>query len=180
MGSQFKNNFAASSQVETPHRRKSRLLSVAARAVRQPEVPLADGFFIPAKKRLAIARERAKSMLRRFERLKKYHRSAKAAQIIGTSLVSLWRWKKAFAARGLAGLLPATARCGRHSPFENLRFTKEALRELELCFVETSFQPARGVAEIRQMLAIVPAAGCPRGAAQGQRCLHRLPAPWPR
>jgi hypothetical protein len=46
-----------------------------------------------------------------------------------------------FAARGLAGLMPATARCGRHSPFENLRFTKEALRELELFFVEHPFNP---------------------------------------
>lgn len=125
--------------------------------------------FIPAKKRLAIARER-KSMLRRFDRLKKYHHSAKAAQIVGASLVSLWRWKKAFAARGLAGLLPATARCGRHSPFENLRFTKEALRELEMFFVEHPFNPRAAW----QKFAMSPA--CPPLAARFVQRTGKAPA----
>jgi hypothetical protein len=167
MGSQ-KNNLAASSQVEPPHRRKTRLLTVAARAVRQPD-PVGGRLFISAERRKVIAQERRK-MLRRFERLKKYHRSAKAAQIIGVSLTSLWRFKKSFGVRGLAGLLPKTARCGRHSPFENLHFTKEALRELERFFAEQPFNPRA----VWQKFASSPA--CPPLVARAVR-KGSVPAP---
>jgi hypothetical protein len=136
MGS-HKNNFEA--QGPNPHRRKIDPLQTASRAVRQID-PSGGRLFISAKRRMAIARQRRET-IKRHTRLKKYHSSAKSAQIVGASLVSIWRWKKAFAARGLAGLLPKTARCGRKSPFLNLRLTKETLQVLEMCHVEHPFSP---------------------------------------
>ncbi len=126
--------------------------------------------FISAKRRKAIAQER-RTMLRRFERLKKYHCPVKAAQIIGTSLTSIWRWKKSFMARGLAGLMPATAKCGRHSPFENLRFTTDAVRELELLHVSHVNTPRAAW----QKFAKSPS--CPALVARAVRRLGRAPAP---
>jgi hypothetical protein len=168
MGSQ-KNNLAASSLVEKPHRGKTRLLSVAAPAGRQPD-PVDGRFSISAKRRRATAQEHRK-MLRRFERLKKYHPSAKAAQIIGASLTTLWRWKKAFTARGLAGLMPKTARCGRHSPFANLRLTKETLRALEMCHVEHPHSPSAAWQRFASSLL------CPPLVARAVRRKGSAPAP---
>lgn len=165
MGSKL--NFAASK----PHRRKVLgSFNKAARAVRRNDPSGGRLSFIPAEKRLAIARSR-KSMLDRHERLKKYHSSTKAAQTIGTSLVSLWRWKKAFAARGLAGLMPKTARCGRKSPFNNLRLTKETLRILEMCHVEHPHTPR---AAWQQFAAL---AECPPQVARAVQRKCNVPAP---
>jgi hypothetical protein len=167
MGSQ-KNNLAASSLVES-HRRKTGSLTVAARAVRQHD-PVGGRLFISTERRRAIAQHRRK-MLRRFERLKKYHPSTKAARMIGASLTSLWRWKKTFARRGLIGLLPKTARCGRHSPFEKIKFTTQALHELEMFFVEHPFNPRAAW----QKFANSPT--CPPLIARFVQSKGRAPAP---
>jgi len=140
MGSQ-KNNFnlAATSQVEKPHRRKARLLTVAAHTGRQPD-PAGGRFSISAARRMVIARQRLET-LRRFSGFLKNHSTTKAARMAGSSVPTIWRWQKQLKARGLAGLLPKTSRCGRHSPFAKVRLTAAAVRELEMLHVEHAGNP---------------------------------------
>lgn len=83
----------------------------------------------------AVAQQRRET-LRRFEALSKRHPKYKAASIAGASTTNLWRWRKAYAKRGLAGLRPNYSKCGRRSPFADLRLTAAAVRALELLHVE--------------------------------------------
>lgn len=76
--------------------------------------------------------------LRRFSRLTKHHSAKKAAQIVGSSLPTLWRWKKRLATHGQAGLQPRNFKAGRRSPFATIKLTAKAQRELELLLVEQS------------------------------------------
>lgn len=40
---------------------------------------------------------------------------ARACEAAGVSLVTYWRWRKAYQARGFSGLLPQTSKCGRRA-----------------------------------------------------------------
>jgi hypothetical protein len=76
--------------------------------------------------------------LRRFESLLKKHPAYKAARMVGSAVTTIWRWQKIYAKRGLAGLRPKYKRCGRRSPFDLIRLTAQAVRELEQIHVEHS------------------------------------------
>ncbi len=121
------------SKVETHHTSEVPL-KVAAIPARQP-APAGERLFIPAQRRLAIAQRRTET-LKHFSKLRKRHDALKAAQMVGSSVPTIWRWQKQFKARGVAGLMPRTARCGRRSQFEPICFSKEAVQELELLRIE--------------------------------------------
>lgn len=74
--------------------------------------------------------------LRRFAAIQKKHGAAKAADIVGASLPTLWRWRVRLKARGLAGLKPKPASGGRRSPFQRLRLPADSAREIERLAVE--------------------------------------------
>jgi len=80
--------------------------------------------------------ERRHETLRRYRRLLKNHTAAVAARKVGASVPTIWRWQKLVSARGVAGLQPKNFKAGRRSPFEQVRLTPQALRELELLHVE--------------------------------------------
>jgi transposase-like protein len=82
----------------------------------------------------ATARQRHET-LRRVILLQKKHSLADAAGIVGVSIPTLWRWRKKFTARGLAGLEPKPGGGGRRSPFQKIRLPVVALRELERLIV---------------------------------------------
>lgn len=89
----------------------------------------------------AVALQRC-YILRRFQALQKDHTNTAAAVMLGVSINTLWRWRKAHARRGLAGLMPRTSNCGRRSPFRFIRLTAQAVRELELLHAENSSRQA--------------------------------------
>jgi hypothetical protein len=84
----------------------------------------------------AIARQRY-ATLQLFDQLKVRRGGAKAAALVGASVPTLWRWRKDFAAHGLAGLQPKPASGGRRSPFPQVRFPVAAVREIERLTVAT-------------------------------------------
>jgi transposase-like protein len=99
--------------------------------------PARGRFFLLSKARaLAIARQRRQT-LRRFIRLRKHYRLARAAQMVGASVPTLWRWHRQFKARGLAGLVPDHPGGGPPSIFAAIRFPVRAVRELERLRLET-------------------------------------------
>jgi hypothetical protein len=62
---------------------------------------------------IGIAVQRA-TQVQIYRRLRAYGFDlVQAAEIVGTSYVTIWRLDRAFTARGVAGLLPKTGRCGR-------------------------------------------------------------------
>lgn len=144
-------------------------LTVAAHVVHQHD-PAGGPFLISARRRQAIARQRLQT-LENYSRLKKLHPTAEAARLAGSSMPTIWRWQKQFIARGLAGLLPRTARCGRPSLFKNVRLTAQAVRELELLHVEHSGSPRAAW----QQFAKSPS--CPPVMASYVRRTGRAPGP---
>jgi hypothetical protein len=80
--------------------------------------------------------ERRHETLRRYNRLLKHHTVEVAARKVGVSVPTIWRWKKQFSARGVAGLQPKKFKAGRPSPFEQVRLTPQALRDLEALQVQ--------------------------------------------
>jgi transposase len=77
-----------------------------------------------------IAMQR-QATLQTFEKLAARRGVSKAAKMVGSSVPTLWRWQKAFAARGLRGLYPKTRSGGRQSAFAGLRLPFKAIREIE-------------------------------------------------
>jgi hypothetical protein len=167
MGSQ-KNNFAAQRLKADTHRRKVSPLLVAAHVARRHDPAVGRQFFSD-EKRKAIAIQRRET-LRRFERLKKKHSATEASRLAGSSVPTLWRWQQLFQSHELAGLLPKTSRCGRHSPFKHVRFTLQAVRELELLLVEHS-----NPRDAWRQFAKSP--GCPPLVVRAVQRLGRAPAP---
>lgn len=100
----------------------------------QPD-PAGAAFSLSSKRHQAIARRRL-AILERNEQLRKSHSAPIAARLVKASIPTLWRWQQAYAARGILGLLPQTARCGRRSPFKQIRFSAASIRELELLRVK--------------------------------------------
>ena len=78
----------------------------------------------------AIARQRL-ATLQRFLNLQGTHSAAKAAGLVGSSVVTLWRWRNAYAAHGLGGLKPKAASGGKPSEFSKVRLPGAASREIE-------------------------------------------------
>jgi len=89
---------------------------------------------VPAGAR-AIADQRRQTLLR-FLHLAKFKGQARAARKVGASVTTIWRWRKRFKARGIAGLLTNASNSGRRSPFKQIRLTAAAVRKLEMLFVE--------------------------------------------
>ena len=100
-----------------------------------PADPPAVPFSISKARTIA---QRRHETLRRFNRLRKTRSAAKAARMVGASIPTLWRWQKKFTGRGLAGLRPRHFKAGRRSPFEKIRLTPKAVRELESLLVQQS------------------------------------------
>jgi hypothetical protein len=96
------------------------------------EIKLRKSLFSPK----AIARQRY-ATLQRFNQLKVRLSGAKAAAMVGASVPTLWRWRKFFAAHGLAGLQPKPAGGGCRSSFPQVRFPVAAMREIERLTVAT-------------------------------------------
>ncbi len=124
MGANQKTDFAESKLDASP-------LTKSALVARWSAPTGARLSFSPA----AIARQRL-ATLQSFDRLKD-RGAAKAAAMVGASIPTLWRWRKQFVARGLTGLKPKPAKGGRRSPFENVRLSAPAAREVEKLIVQT-------------------------------------------
>lgn len=108
--------------------RASSLLTTAAPAAPLPEP---QGARLPFSLRArAIARQRQETLIR-FDGLKGNHGLRKAAAMVGSSVVTLWRWRNLLAAHGVAGLVPKPPSGGKPSPFAGLRLTPAARREVE-------------------------------------------------
>jgi transposase len=85
----------------------------------------------------AIVARRRQTLLRFFN-LKKTHSQVKASKMAGASVATLWRWRKAYQEKGVAGLRSKKFNSGRRSPFTGIRLSRQAMRELELLHVESS------------------------------------------
>lgn len=82
------------------------------------------------KKAQAIAKLRMKAV-QRFLEQKSLIGSRQAARAVGRSPITLWRWQRAFAAHGLAGLEPRFTNSGRRSAVASVHFSAKAIRAME-------------------------------------------------
>ncbi|HEV2319876.1 MAG TPA: helix-turn-helix domain-containing protein, partial [Verrucomicrobiae bacterium] len=89
----------------------------------------------------AVARQRRKT-LEVFAKLRKKNKAARAAAIVGSSMPTLWRWRRRYAARGLAGLNPKLPAGGRPSPFSAIRLPVDAGCQIERLTVELGSRAA--------------------------------------
>jgi transposase len=78
-----------------------------------------------------IARQKLATIRRVARYVRNGKSKAKAAQLVGTSVPTLWRDTKKFRAQGLAGLEPRFANCGRKSELARLRVPKWILCRVE-------------------------------------------------
>ena len=110
---------------------------------------------------------RRNKMLQQFLQLKPDVGGRKAARAVRTSWVSLWRWQRTFAARGVDGLRPKYHNCGSRSFVAGVSFSAEAIRELERLVMEKG--------RVRGWLEFSQGPLCP--AAVAQRGYKGMPAP---
>jgi len=80
--------------------------------------------------------------LNTFNQLKPSLGAKKAARLLGTSPVSLWRWQKAFAAGGIEALRPRFTNAGRRSKAAGVPFSMHAICELERLLAESGCDEA--------------------------------------
>jgi hypothetical protein len=78
-----------------------------------------------------IARQKLATMRRVARYVRQGKTKAKAAQLAGTSVPTLWRDTKKFRAQGLAGLEPRLGNCGRKSDLARLAVPKWILCRVE-------------------------------------------------
>lgn len=81
-----------------------------------------------------IARQRLQS-LKRFNQLRKTVGNKRAAKIVGSSVTTIWRWRKQVG-RGLRGLYPKPASGGRAARFALVKIPVAGQRELERLFAQ--------------------------------------------
>lgn len=90
------------------------------------------------------------SALRTVDQLRKQTSASRAANAVGVCRSTLWRWRKAFNAEGLSGLTPKFSNSGRRSAVAGVKFSPQAVMELERLTMETGsarrawFQFVRG------------------------------------
>ena len=78
-----------------------------------------------------------KTAVQRFQKLKTEIGSCRAAQAVGKSRSTMWRWSLAFAVQGLEGLIPKFRNSGRPSVVAGIKFKASSVREMERLLLET-------------------------------------------
>src|SRR5438128_1133617 len=89
------------------------------------------GQFLFPKDRAKLVGARRLAVLQRFAGLRPQWGSTRAAELVGASLATLWRWQRAFDEKGAAGLRPMNFKSGRRSRVSGVRLNGKAIRELE-------------------------------------------------
>lgn len=82
----------------------------------------------PASKHLRIATKRALAVESYLNQKSSRKQAARSA---GVSGVTLWRWCRAYKAKGIKGLVPQFHNSGRRSALDSVRLTPKAISDLE-------------------------------------------------